>query len=69
MNQNNTESFLSATSFILHSLCRLGLIDIFSAKSDGELLGLEWGIILQVSHIIFPDEIPGSDVNIPESLT
>ena len=23
---------------------------------DGELLGLEWGMILQVSDIIFPDE-------------
>ena len=26
---------------------------------DGELLGLEWGMILQVSNIIFPDENSG----------
>ena len=30
----------------------------FLARSpkDGELLDLEWGMILQVSNIIFPDE-------------
>ena len=25
------------------------------SPKDGELLGLEWGMILQVSNIIFPD--------------
>ena len=41
-------------------------ISVFLVRSpkDGELLGLEWGMILQVSNIIFPDEIPASDVNI-----
>ena len=37
------------------------------SSKDGELFGLEWGMILQVSNIIFPDEIPASDVNIPKS--
>ena len=37
------------------------------SSNDGELFRLEWGMVLQVSHIIFPDEILASDVNIPKS--
>ena len=37
------------------------------SSNDGELFRLEWGMVLQVSNIIFPDEIPMSDVNIPKS--
>ena len=29
------------------------------SPKDGELLGLEWGMILQVSNMIFPDENSG----------
>ena len=60
MNQNSAEGFLKLRPlFCTLYLCRPGLIDIFSARSDGELLGLEWGIIPQVSNIIFPDENSG----------
>ena len=35
---------------------------------DGEILGLEWGMILQISNIISPDEkFLASDDNIPKS--
>ena len=37
------------------------------SPKDGELLGLEWGMKLQVSNIIFPDGILASNVNIPKS--
>ena len=37
------------------------------SSNDGELFRLESGMVLQVSNIIFPDEIPMSDVNIPKS--
>ena len=32
---------------------------LVQSPKDGELLGLEWGMILQVSNIIFPDENSG----------
>ena len=35
------------------------------SPKHGELLSLEWGMILQLSNIIFPDE--NSDVNIPKN--
>ena len=31
------------------------------SPKDGELLGLEWGMIRQVSNIIFPGESSASD--------
>ena len=34
------------------------MVLVFSPK-DGELFGLEWGMIPRVSNIIFPDEKPG----------
>ena len=44
-------------SFAAHSL-----VFLFNAKSEGRrttVLGLEWGMIIQVSKIIFPDENSG----------
>ena len=29
---------------------------LLQSLKDGELLGLEWGMLLQVSNIIYPDE-------------
>ena len=42
---------------------------IFFSPRDRELLGLEWGIIRQVSNTIFLIKIPLSDVNIPKGRT
>ena len=36
--------------------CKGGATFLVRSPKDGELLGLEWGMIPQVSNIIFPDQ-------------
>ena len=48
--------FYSSTWF---PVCRTPMWILVQSPKDRELLGLEWGMILQVSIVIFPDENSG----------